>query len=93
MSPSDYTYHAWRRISGRSIPQAGIEAALTYGRYYLNQGRTIYRLDRRSIKKAVSKGVEASWLQSFEGIHVVIGNSGEIVTVYRNRKCKRVPRS
>ena len=92
MSPSDYTYHAWRRISGRSISQDGIEAALTYGRCYLNQGRTIYRLDRRSIKKAISKGVESSLLHSFEGIHVVIGEEGEIVTVYRNRKGKRVPR-
>ena len=92
MSPSQFTYHAWRRISSRSISEEGIEAALAYGRYYLNQGRAVYRLDRRSIKKATQDGVSSSHLRPYEGIHVVIGREGEIVTVYRNKRGKRVPR-
>ena len=89
MSPSDFTLHAWKRVSGRSISSEGIDAALVYGRRYWNQGREVYRLDRRSIQKAKRMGVE---LQQFEGVHVVIGNEGRIVTAYRNKKGKRIPR-
>ena len=92
MSPSQFTYHAWRRISSRSIPEEGIEAAIEYGRYYRNQGRAVYRLDRRSIQKARQNGADSIRLRAYEGIHVVIGNQGEIVTVYRNKTGKRVPR-
>ena len=89
MSPRDFTYHAWRRISGRRIPGEGIDAALAYGRRYWNQGREVYRLDKRSIQKALKQGVH---LQAFEGIHVIVGDNGELITAYRNRKGKRLPR-
>ena len=89
MSPSDFTFHAWRRISGRSISEEGIEAARVYGRRYWNQGREVYRLDRRSINKAKKYGAE---LHRYEGVHVVIGEKGEIVTAYRNRRGKKIPR-
>ena len=89
MSPSDFTIHAWRRISSRSITEEGIEATLVYGRRYWNQGREVYRLDRRSISKAKRCGVN---IQQYEGVHVVIGDAGQIVTAYRNRKGKRIPR-
>ncbi len=89
MAPNGYTEHAWKRISGRRIPQAGIEAAIVYGRRYWNQGREVYRLDKRSIKSAQRQGI---CLKDFEGIHVVLGGSGEVVTAYRNRTCKRLPR-
>jgi hypothetical protein len=89
MSSSDFTMHAWRRISGRSISEEGIEAALVHGRRYWNQGREVYRLDRRSIIKAKKYGAE---LYPYEGVHVVIGDSGEIITAYRNRTGKKIPR-
>ena len=89
MSPSEFTLHAWRRISGRSISEEGIEAALVHGRRYWNQGREVYRLDRRSIRKAKQFGLQ---LDAFEGIHVVVGNNGEIITVYRNKTGKKIPR-
>ena len=89
MSPSDFTLHAWRRISGRSISQAGIEATLVHGRRYWNQGREVYRLDRRSVLKAKKLGIN---LGDYEGIHVVIGNNGDIVTAYRNKTGRKIPR-
>ena len=89
MAPKGFTDHAWRRISGRRIPTEGIEATIVYGRRYWNQGREVYRLDRRSIQSAQKQGV---CLKKYEGIHVVLGTSGEVVTAYRNRTCKRLPR-
>ena len=89
MSPSDFTLHAWRRISSRSITEEGIEAAIIHGRRYWNQGREVFRLDRRSVQKAKQFGVH---LQAYEGIHVVLGADGDIITAYRNRTGKRIPR-
>lgn len=89
MSPSDFSLHAWRRISSRSISEDGINAAIVYGRRYWNQGREVYRLDKRSISKAKSYGLN---LQEFEGVHVIVGENGEVVTAYRNRKGKKIPR-
>ena len=81
--------HAWRRISGRRIRRAGIMATIRYGRRYWNQGRVVYRLDRRCVRKAQDEGVS---LQDHEGIHVVLGDDGKVVTAYRNRQGKRLPR-
>ena len=89
MSPSEFTFHAWRRISSRSISEEGIEAALIHGRRYWNQGREVYRLDRRSVIKAKRNGLD---LHSYEGVHVVMGDHGEIVTAYRNKTGKKIPR-
>lgn len=83
------TNHAWRRISGRRIRREGIMAALKYGRRYWNQGRVVYRLDRRCVQKASYDGVK---IHAHEGIHVVLGDDGQVVTAYRNRQGKRLPR-
>ena len=89
MAPQGFTDHAWKRISSRRIPKEGIEAAIMYGRRYWNQGREVYRLDRRSVQHAKKQGF---CLRQYEGIHVILGESGEVVTAYRNRTCKRLPR-
>ena len=83
------TSHAWKRISGRRICEKGIFAAIEHGRRYWNHGRLVYRLDRRCISKARGRGLD---LQQYEGIHVVLGDEGQVVTVYKNKQCKRLPR-
>lgn len=89
MSALVFTDHALRRTYSRSICDSAIQAALDFGRRYWNQGRMVYRLDRRSIEKASERGVK---LHKHEGIHVVLTPDGVVATVYRNRKCKRLPR-
>lgn len=89
MSALIYSEHAIRRSYGRSISGEAVEATLDYGRFYWNQGSMVYRLDRRSIAKAKSQGVN---LQAHEGIHVVLSSDGIVLTAYRNRNCKRMPR-
>ena len=85
----EFSDHAWSRISARRIRKDAIVAAMSYGRRYWNEGRIVYRLDRRSVKKAAKMGLK---LQRYEGIHVVLGDDGRVVTAYRNRNGKRVPR-
>ena len=89
MSALLYTDHAMRRRFGRSISDDAINATLDFGRRYWNHGSLVYRLDRRSIAKAKEQGFN---IRQHEGIHVVLSQDGIILTAYRNRSCKRMPR-
>ena len=88
-SDIEISEHAWRRITARRIRKDAIVATLTHGRRYWNEGRQVFRLDRRSVQKAQRIGCN---LSRFEGVHVVLGDDGRVVTAYRNRNGKRVPR-
>ena len=89
MSALLYTDHAMRRRYGRSISDDAINATLDFGRRYWNHGSMVYRLDRRSVAKAKEQGHN---IREHEGIHVVLSRDGIILTAYRNRNCKRLPR-
>lgn len=89
MSALVYSEHAIRRSFGRSISEDAVEATLDYGRRYWNHGSLVFRLDRRSVAKAKAQGVN---LHAHEGIHVVLSPDGIVLTAYRNRNCKRLPR-
>tara|TARA_R110002167_G_scaffold229895_1_gene435107 strand:- start:399 stop:758 length:360 start_codon:yes stop_codon:yes gene_type:complete len=87
MSKIKYTTHAIRRSHQRKISEDAIEAALQYGREYNDKKATTFRLDGRSIANAKAQGVN---LHAYEGIHVVQGFDGVIVTVFRTRNYKKV---
>jgi hypothetical protein len=77
------TRHAVERSRTRSIAPALIEAALTYGRYRSTRGAEIYTIGWREIRLWAERGVD---LARFEGVEVVCGHDGRVITVYRNRK-------
>ena len=83
------TRHGRKRMDSRRIPEAGVEAALEWGRRWHGRGVTYHRLDRRSVMRARRRGVD---LGDYEGITVVAGLDGAVVTVYRNRQGNRVMR-
>ena len=88
-SDIEISEHAWRRITARRIRKDAIVATISHGRRYWNEGRLVYRLDRRSVQRAARMGFR---LEKYEGVHVVMGDDGRVVTAYRNRNGKRVPR-
>ena len=83
------TTHALKRADARRITPAAIHAALRWGRRLWSHGDLIYRLDRRSIKRAAVAGCD---VYAHEGVTVVVTLDGVVRTVWRNRAPKRVQR-
>ena len=79
-----YTNHGGRRARTRHIREAGIRAALLYGRQRKSRGAWVYQIDRRSLATAAEEGKD---LIPFKGITVVATGDDRVVTVYR---CWRV---
>lgn len=76
------TRHAEERMSQRRIPVEAVCAALDYGHVYRTRGAVIYALTRRAADQCRNDG---SAITKLDGLQVVCGDSGSIVTVYRNR--------
>ncbi len=76
------TAHALRRMGGRRIPAAAVEAALQWGRVRRLRGAEIYAIGRRDVERLRAGGVD---LRDYEGVLVVCAaDTGVVLTVYRN---------
>ena len=76
------TRHAWERLTARRIPNSALQAALTYGRKADVRGATIRAIGRREVARYRSHGID---LAMYEGVQVVCGHDGAVLTAYRNR--------
>lgn len=77
------TRHAEQRTRTRRIPPDAIPMALLYGHCRRDRGAEIYTIGWRDVRWWAEQGLDIS---RFEGIEVVCGNGGRVITVYRNRK-------
>jgi len=75
------TRHASERMSARSISPEAIDLVLTHGRVAYVRKAEIYALGRKEVAKARTIGLD---LRAHEGLHVVCGPTGAVMTVYRN---------
>lgn len=75
------TTHAEVRMCQRSISVHAVQAVLAFGRGVHTRGVTIYAIGRREVREAAAHGED---LGDFEGIQVVCGQDGAVITVYRN---------
>jgi hypothetical protein len=80
--PSNLTRHALQRCLSRRIPTAALEAAFDYGLCRFTRGAVVYTLGWREVRCWARRGVE---LSRWEGIEVVVGHDGRIITAYRNQ--------
>jgi hypothetical protein len=78
----DLTRHANNRIDARGISRQSVAAAMDYGRELHTRGTVIYVIGRREINRLRRRGVD---LSAHEGVHVVCGEQGQVVTAWRNR--------
>lgn len=83
------TLHAARRIASRRLSAAAVTAALDFGRTVHVRGAEIYAIGRREVAELSHAGID---LARFEGVQVVCGAEGSIITVYRNRNLRGLRR-
>lgn len=76
------THHAVQRMDSRRISMEAVEHVLEYGRLVRSRGASIYVIGRKEVAYSQIRGVD---LSDLEGIQVVCGKDGAIMTVYRNR--------
>jgi hypothetical protein len=79
---SPVTRHAWARMSARRIHLGAVRAALLYGRVAHVRGARIYAVGRKEVARYRRAGIA---LDDYEGVQVVCGQDGAILTAYRNR--------
>ncbi len=78
----DLTRHAAVRMQQRAIPVRAVHAALIYGRQIQAKGVTFCVIGRKEVKRYAALGVD---LSDIEGLQVLVGGDGAVVTAYRNR--------
>jgi len=76
------TRHARNRMAARRLAVAAIRAALEFGRVAYVRGARIHAIGRKEIDRYRRIGLD---LAQFEGVQVVCGHDGAILTAYRNR--------
>jgi hypothetical protein len=67
---------------GAADSGTGDRAALAYGRRVHVRGATIRAIGRREVARYRSHGID---LAMYEGVQVVCGSDGAVLTAYRNR--------
>ena len=78
----DLTRHAWQRMGARGLSPQKLRRVLNYGRVVHVRGATIYAVGRSEVEHFAADGVD---LSDVDGVQVVCGTEGQILTVYRNR--------
>lgn len=86
VEPQPFSLHARCRAARRNVADA-IDYVLAYGRAIHRTGVTFYFLGRRDIPRMDRR---ASWVARLEGTVVLVAETGEIITVYRNRNALRL---
>jgi hypothetical protein len=75
------TKHAAKRMTGRRIGIAAVDAVVAYGRTAYVKGATVHAIGRREVGRYRRNGID---LSAYAGIHVVCASDGAVVTTYRN---------
>jgi len=79
------TNHALMRMEERRLNADSVQAALMFGREIHTRGITLYVIGHKEVQQA-RKG---TWeIEQYEGLHVLCGRNGNVVTTYRNYKLR-----
>lgn len=81
------TRHAYQRMCARGMSLGAIETTLAFGRSFEQHGTVTYVIRRKEVSRYRGEGID---LTAFEGIHVICGEAGRVITVYRNRDLHRL---
>ncbi len=75
--------HARARSARRNVVPDAVEYVMAYGRMLQRTGATFYFLGKRDIPTADRRMAQTARLA---GTVVLVGSSGEVITVYRNQR-------
>lgn len=84
------TRHACRRMTRRRISLELVDAVLDYGEERRTGDTRVYAVGRRCVQRAARRGVD---IRVAEGVHVVCGVDGCIITVFRDRALRTYRRA
>ena len=92
------SHHARTRMAQRGLRAPAILAAIDYGREVRSRGAWFHVIGRKDIARARTLGIDIS---RYEGVHVLRGADGQIITAYKNkhlavrnrRRVRHYPRS
>lgn len=74
--------HARTRMAQRGLRAPAVLAAIDHGREVRCRGAWFHVIGRKDIARARAIGVDIS---RHEGVHVLRGRGGQIITVYKNK--------
>ena len=75
--------HARTRMAQRGVRAAAVLAAIDHGREVRSRGAWFHVIGRKDVARARALGIDIS---RHEGVHVLQGADGKIITVYKNKR-------
>lgn len=81
------TAHAAVRMRQRGISAQLIEVVLTYGRQIDAKGVVFWVVGRKEVANYAASGLD---LSAAEGLQVLVGPDGAVVTTYRNHDLRSI---
>jgi hypothetical protein len=87
---SQMSVHALRRINQRRIPIFAVQIVIDCGRSTHQKGAVVYAIGRKEVERFKREGIN---LQPYQGLQVVCGANGKVITVYRNNDFRPMRKS
>jgi hypothetical protein len=81
------THHAEERMCERSISLDSVRRVLEYGRRVHTRGAVCYVVGRKEVYHHMKQGRD---LRPAKNLHVVCGEDGAVITVYRNEDFRQL---
>ncbi len=81
------TTHAGIRMNQRGISPGVVELVLSYGRTIYSRGTTYKVIGRKEVAFFAARGID---LRSADGLHVLLGQDGAVITAYRNHDLRKI---
>lgn len=81
------TTHAGIRMNQRGISPQVVELVLSYGRTIYSRGATYKVIGRKEVANFAARGID---LRAADGLHVLLGQDGAVITTYRNHDLRRI---
>lgn len=88
----DKTGHFAERQGRRGVRDDAAMLAIAYGRCFFERGDRVYFLGRDAIRKKFKNAPSAvtqEWIRRADGLVVVVGADGKLITTYRNPRFLR----
>lgn len=79
-----WTKHSTQRMSQRGVEATALDFVLDYGRLVHTRGAVIFAVGRKEIAFYAERGIDLSRLNGLQVVCCPL--SGEVITVYRNRR-------
>jgi len=80
-----FTNHANQRMRSREISEADVQLTIEYGRTFYARG-AVHKVIG---KKEIARYQDEADLEHLDGVTVVMGHDGTVITTYRNRRFHR----